>query len=501
MQTECRTRATAAPPRSSVALRPGPAEERTRRRTSRSIRSKTPPTVHRSFPAAHVLASLLICLFACIATPATRAATPDDVIVQSWLGQNLDGLVALYQELHANPELSLEEEKTAARVAQSFAAAGYEVQTGIGGHGVVGVLRNGPGPTLLIRGDMDALPVTEETGLPYASQVTTTTTDGSRGGVMHACGHDLHVTNLLAVSRFMAEKRDLWSGTLVALAQPAEELGRGALAMMNDGLFERVPRPDATLALHVEPEIPAGQVGLTSGWAAANVDAVDITIHGRGGHGARPHKAIDPITTAAYLITQLQTLVSRRVDPLEPAVLTVGSIHGGHKHNVIPDEVKLQITVRSYSDPTRSVLIEGIRQMTRDTCSSFQCPREAEVRVRKNYTPAVYNDPELTARAARVFAEALGEENIVARKPSMGGEDFGRYSRELGVPGLLVRLGATDPVLYEASLDPGAAPLPSLHSSRFAPLPRTTLETGVRAMSGLALDILSPTDGETGSRP
>jgi amidohydrolase len=413
--------------------------------------------------------------------------------LEDWLDGNLSGLVSTYEHLHANPELSLHEVKTAARVATAFRKAGYRVITGVGGHGVVGILKNGPGPTVLIRGDMDALPVREETGLPYASQLETIRDDGGSSGIMHACGHDIHTTNLIGTARFLAEDREHWSGNLVAIAQPAEELGRGALAMIDDDLFAKVPRPNFTVALHVESSMAAGEVGYTSGWSHANVDAVDITIFGRGGHGARPHTTIDPVMVSAYLITQLQTLVSRRVDPLDPAVVTVGSIHGGHKHNVIPDEVHLQLTVRSYSDETRDLLIGGIRQMTTDTCKTFQCPSAPEVSVRENYTPAVYADPELVEIAATVFRRTFGPERVIERPPSMGGEDFGRYARELEVPGIMFRLGTVDSAALRASRKPGGPPLPSLHSSRYAPVPEPTLRTGITALSQLVLELLDPT--------
>jgi len=274
------------------------------------------------------------------------------------------------------------------------------------------------------------------------------------------------------------------------VAQPAEEIGRGARLLIEAGLFDRVPRPDYTLALHVESSLEVGKVGVTSGWTGANVDAVDITIYGRGGHGARPHLAIDPIVTAAHLVTELQTLVSRRVNPLKPAVVTVGSIHGGHKHNVIPDEVHLQITVRSYSDEVRSLLIDGIRQQAADVCRSFQCPKPPDVKVREHYTPAVYSDPALVERAVEVFRRALGEDDVVFLDPSMGGDDFGRYARHLEVPGLLYRLGAVSPKAVRASRKKGTPPLPSLHSPRFAPDAEPALRTAITTMSLLALDLL-----------
>ena len=411
--------------------------------------------------------------------------------VSSFVKRELPALIKTYRHLHQNPELSLQEEQTAAYVAQQLGDAGFQVTRGVGGHGVVGLLSNGKGPTVMIRGDMDGLPVTEKTGLPFASRKRVTREDGGEVGVMHACGHDVHVTNLLGTARLLASHRTLWAGTLMIVAQPAEELGRGALAMMSDGLFKRFAKPDYTLALHVDSGVEAGKVAIVSGWAAANVDAVEITVFGRGGHGARPHQANDPVVTAAYLVTSLQTLVSRRVDPQAAAVVTVGSFHAGHKGNVIPDSAKLQLTVRSYSDAVRNVLIDGIRQLAADVCKAHRCPKPPKVSIREAYTPAVYNDPGLAARAGAVFRAALGEQALGAVAPTMGGEDFGRYSRALKVPGLLFRLGAVAPRDMKRSRRKGS-PLPSLHSSRFAPDAERALRTGVQAMGHLALALFAP---------
>jgi amidohydrolase len=440
--------------------------------------------------------SLLGVALACLLLGASAAAESRTEsgarAIDAWLDEHIDDLVSDYERIHANPELSLEEKETAAYVAAALERAGFRVQTRIGGYGVAGVLSNGDGPTLLIRGDMDALPVTEETGLPYASKFRGRTADGEPVGVMHACGHDLHTVNVVATARVLAAARERWSGTLVVVAEPAEEIGRGALSMMKDGLFDRVPKPDYTIALHVDSHLPAGQVGLVEGWAFANVDSVDVILHGVGGHGARPHLTVDPIVASAHFITALQTLVSRRIDPLAPAVVTVGSIHSGSKHNVIPESSHMQLTVRSYSDEVRTQLLHGITQLAEDTCRQFLCPRTPVVKVREEYTPAVYNDPALTERAGRVFADVLGAEAVVQRDPAMVGEDFGRFARTLGVPGLLYRLGSVDPDRYAASLVAGGRPLPTLHSGLYAPLPRPTLRAGVQTMSSIALEILAP---------
>lgn len=429
-------------------------------------------------------------------TARAEDATEAGARVDRWVEAHLGDTVGVYRTLHANPELSLEETATARFVARVLEAAGYAVTAGVGGTGVVGVLENGPGPVVLIRADMDALPVTERTGLPYASQVRVTGPDGRETGVMHACGHDAHIANLTAVARLLADERDAWSGTLVLVAQPAEELGAGALAMIEDGLFDRFPRPDVVLALHVESELAAGTVGYTPGFAFANVDAVDVVFHGRGGHGARPHKAVDPIVAAAHFVVAVQTIVSRRVDPQDPAVVTVGTFHAGTKRNLIPDDARLELTVRSYTDAVRAQLLEGIAQIAADTCRTFQCTAPPDVSIREAYTPALYNDPELTADAVEIFEGALGEDAVVRRPPSMGGEDFGRYARALGVPGLMYRVGAQPAERFAAFERGEGPPLPSLHSSEFAPDPEPTLATATRTLARLALALLAVEAGE-----
>lgn len=414
----------------------------------------------------------------------------DQTLIDAWVDEALPGLRETYRHLHAHPELSLAEEKTAALVAKSLRRSGYAVETDIGGHGVIGILRNGNGPTLLIRGDMDGLPVTEATGLPYASSVRVKNSDASSVDVMHACGHDVHVTNLVGTAAFLAARQEIWRGTVVILAQPAEEVGLGALMMIEDGLFNRIPRPDHGIALHVESELPAGEIGLVSGWAAANVDLVKITIHGRGGHGASPHETIDPIVAAASLVMTLQTIVSRRVDPKDSAVVTVGSIHGGEKSNVIPDEVELELTVRSYTDEVRLLLLRSIEVMARETCELFECPRPPDVWIKPDYTPAMYNDPDLVAHGLKVFTALLGADHVHEIRATMTGEDFGRYTRQAGFPTFLYRLGSVDPAQWAASRA-GGDPLPSLHSRRYAPDEVGTLRTGLRSMTRLALSLLA----------
>jgi hippurate hydrolase len=398
----------------------------------------------------------------------------------------------LYKECHQRPELSGQEKESAARIAGHFERAGLEVTTGVGGHGVVGVLKNGEGSTVLVRGDMDALPIVEETGLPFASRVRVTLPDGTTVGAMHACGHDLHQTVLVATAQTLAALRAHWSGTAILVAQPAEETGEGALAMIEAGLLRRFGRPDACIALHVSHEMKAGTVGWTPGWVNANVDSVDITLHGKGGHGAYPHASVDPVVASAQVVLALQTIVSRRINPLDHAVVTVGSIHGGTKHNVIPDEVRLQLTVRSFTDEVRRDVLESIRRIAVDTARAAGCPRPPDVVVRQGeFTPAAYNDPVLSEAAAGVFRRLLGEEAVIRRPPSMGGEDFGRFAKESGAAGFMFQLGVVAPERFEASQKPGGASLPPVHSSRFQVDIGPSLRTGVQCMAGLALSLFS----------
>lgn len=411
-----------------------------------------------------------------------------DKRIDSSLPQWLD----FYKTCHANPELSLQEKESAARIAAAFKKAGLAVTENFGGHGVVGVLENGKGPTVLIRGDMDALPIIEDTGVPYASKVKVELGDGSHVGVMHACGHDVHQTVLVATAQMLAGMKDHWHGRVVFVAQPAEEIGRGAAMMIEAGLFEKFGRPSACIALHVSHEIPAGTIGYTSGWVYANVDSVDITIHGRGGHGAYPHQAVDPIVTGAQVVVALQTIVSRRMNPQEPGVITVGSFHAGSKHNVIPNDATMQLTVRSYKPEARKLLLDSIRQIATDVCKAAGCPKPPTVTVlEQDHTPASYNDPALTAFAVGAFGVVFGKDAVLERPASMGGEDFGQFAARSGAPGFMFNIGTVSAEVYAASKQPGADPLPSVHSAKFAPVPEPTLRTGVRAMTTLAMSLLN----------
>ena len=444
----------------------------------------------------HALTGAVLALLGCaFAQAQTEASAVDDhfAVIEARVEETESDLLELYKHLHAHPELSFHEEQSAARMAEELSQLGFTVTTGVGGHGVVAVLEQGEGPTLMIRADMDALPVKEETGLPYASSATTTDESGSEVAVMHACGHDVHMTCLIGTARILTSLKNVWNGTLVLIAQPAEERGAGAKAMLNDGLFQRFPRPDYAIALHVDPLIESGMIGYVSGYAMANVDSVDISVYGIGGHGAYPHMTKDPIVIAARIIVDLQTIVSREIAPIDPVVITVGSIHGGTKHNVIPNDVKLQLTVRSYSDETRDHLLKAIERVAVNAARLANVPDDLlpTVEVKDEYTPAVYHHPELVTRVTSTVGRLLGSEKVVEKEPVMGGEDFGRYGREApAIPIFMLRLGSVSPDRVAASKSPGGPPLPSLHSSRYAPDAAPTLTTGVKAMSAAALDLL-----------
>ncbi len=421
------------------------------------------------------------------------AAPPSSVrnLAEEHTGQ----LLELYKHFHANPELSYFEQKTSARLADELAKAGYEVTYPVGKYpahieytcwGVVAVLKNGEGPTVLVRGDMDALPIAEKTGLPYASSVRMEDISGEQVDVMHACGHDMHTTVLLGTARMLAELKSQWSGTVVIIGQTAEERGGGATALLADGLYERWPVPDYAVAEHTDPSLETGQVGYCPGWAMANVDMIDITIRGVGSHGARPHQGVDPVVLSAQVINALQTAVSRNINPIEPGVVTVGSIHGGSKHNIIPDEVKLQLTVRSFKEEVRKKLLDSIERITINTARAAGVPEDRLPIIDGGveFTPALYNDPELTANTVKVLKAELGEQNVIELMPTTGGEDFSEYGRtDHKVPIFLMRLG-TAPVGSDPATRPG------LHSSLYYPVPESTIRTGVIAMTAAVLNLL-----------
>ncbi|MDP5052335.1 MAG: amidohydrolase [Congregibacter sp.] len=401
--------------------------------------------------------------------------------------------LAYYKHLHENPELSFQEAQTAATLAKTLQDGGFAVTTGVGGHGLVALLENGAGPTLMIRADMDGLPVAEDTGLAYASTVQAKELNGQDVSVMHACGHDVHMTVVTAAALELLARRDEWQGTLMVIMQPAEERGAGARDMLADGLFERFPQPDYNLSVHTIATLPAGKIGYIAGWMMANVDSVDITLHGVGGHGAYPHTAKDPVVLAAAVIMDLQTLVSREIHPAEPGVVTVGSIHAGTKHNIISDKATLQLTVRSYSDEVRNTLLSGIERIAvkQAEAMGFPADKKPEVTVMNEYTPALWNDPDLVARGVAAMRVELGDDALAEIPKEMGGEDFSRYGRtEARIPSFMIRVGTVPGPLWDAA-ERGEARLPSLHSAFFAPDPVPTLETGRRAIMAMALDLLA----------
>jgi amidohydrolase len=432
------------------------------------------------------LAGVLITARLGAAGPAT-APSPEPSPVLARLDAIYPDLEKLYLDLHQSPELSFHEEKTAAKMAERLRALGFEVATGVGKTGVVGVLRNGRGPTVLLRTDLDALPVEEKTGLPYASKVTTTDDAGDTVHVMHACGHDVHMTSWIGAATLLSRAKDRWRGTLVMVGQPAEEKGGGARRMLDDGLYTRFPKPDFAFAIHDSAQVSSGKVEYVPGYALANVDSVDITIYGRGGHGAYPHTTIDPIVIAARTVVALQTIVGRENNPLDPAVVTVGSIHGGTKHNIIPDEVKLQLTVRSYKDDVRKHLLEAIARVAKAEAAAAGATRPPDVKV-SDGTAATYNDPALTKRVADALSRGLGAANVSEGQPVMGGEDFSEFSRA-GVPATILWVGAVEPKKIAAAKS-GGPPLPSLHSSEFAPDREPTIRTGVKTVTLAALELL-----------
>jgi len=398
------------------------------------------------------------------------------------LAAEIDGVYpqteALYFDLHRNPELSSREEKTAAKLASGLRTLGYEVTTGVGSTGVVGVLKNGNGPVVLLRTELDALPVEEKTGLPYASKVRTKDDSGAEVGVMHACGHDIHMAAWMGTARIMANTRDRWRGTLVLIGQPAEETLRGAAAMIKDGLLTRFPRPDYALAVHDDPRTPAGVIGYHAGPILSNSDALRITIFGAGGHGARPETTVDPIVIAARTVLALQTIVSREISPFDAAVITVGSMHAGTKANIIPDEARLDLSVRSLNDDVRKHLLSAIERVAKAEAAAAGAPKEPVVE-RRESANALVNDPALTKRVADALLRELGPERVQDTPPEMASEDFSEF-HGAGVPTLALRIGAVEPAKLAAAMKSGTT-LPSLHSPLFAPDRERTLKTAIAA--------------------
>ena len=428
------------------------------------------------------------------ATATTLMAAPASAVtIGEAVKADMPSLMTLYRDFHAYPELSMQEVRTPAKLAAEARKLGFTVTENVGKTGVVAVLKNGPGPTLMIRADMDGLPIVEQTGLAYASKVRAMARSGVETGVMHGCGHDTHITSWIGTARLLAARKSEWSGTLVMIAQPGEETGEGAKAMLDDGLYSRFPKPSTVIGFHDAAAIPAGVIGITPGYALANVDSVDVSVKGVGGHGAYPQTTKDPIVLASRFVTTLQTLVSRENDPANPAVVTVGSFQAGAKHNIISDEAKLQLTVRSYTPEVRKLLLDGIKRIVRGEAIAAGMPddkmpvvtiREAE------YTPATFNTQPLSDRALALFAERFGAARAIKTPAVMGGEDFSRFwLADNKIQSLIFWVGGTPADKYAAA-GGNAAKLPSLHSPYWAPDADTVIATATEAMTALALDVL-----------
>ncbi|MEH6396528.1 M20 metallopeptidase family protein [Pseudoalteromonas sp.] len=410
------------------------------------------------------------------------------------LDKTMPAIEKLYLDLHQSPELSYHEQQTGQKIAKQLKQLGFDVTDNVGGFGVVGIYKNGNGPTIMIRTDTDGLPIIEQTGKPYASKVTVTNDEGATVGVMHGCGHDIHMSSFIGTAQQLVMHKDTWQGTLMMVAQPAEEVGGGAKAMLKEGLFSKYPTPDHVIALHVSASVPAGKVSMKNEYTMASVDSVDITVKGKGGHGAYPHTTIDPVVIASRIVLALQTITSRELSPLEPSVITVGSIHGGSKHNVISDEVKLQLTLRSYNPEVRLQQIAAIKRISQGIALSAGLDKSLmpEVYVHEDESiPSTYNNPEQTNIVRSAISAAIGARNVLETEAVMAGEDFGLYGRtEQNIPITLFWLGGVEQAQYAAAQKSGET-LPSLHSSKFAPDYKVALPTGIKAMSNAAVALFN----------
>jgi hippurate hydrolase len=393
-------------------------------------------------------------------------------------------LESLYRDLHEHPELAFHEQRTAAELADRLRALGFEITTQVGGTGLVAILRNGSGPVVMLRTELDALPIEEKTGLPFASKAKGLDSEGKVVSVAHACGHDLHMAGWYGTAKIMARRRDKWHGTLMLVGQPAEKITRGAAAMLADGLFTRFQKPDFAISMHDEPSLPSGKVGFHSGFFRASSDTVDVTIFGRGGHGAKPQLTVDPIVLAARAVLGIQTIVSRETDPLSPAVVTIGSIHGGTAGNVIPDEVRMQMSVRSYDDKVRKRLLASIKRQLDAEAAAADAPSPPSIKITPG-TEAVYNDPQLTARLVDALRRDLGPESVIEMPAKMTSEDFSEYGRA-GVPAVLLHIGAVSPATLESD-----AKVPDLHSPQWFPELEPTLRSLVAAEVVMLSDLLA----------
>ncbi len=439
-----------------------------------------------------------ISTFAIAAMLATPAFAQDDIsaAVEADYDSHLE---ALFLDFHRNPELSYVETRTAGIIARQLREAGAEVTEGVGGTGVVGIMTNGEGPTVLVRADMDGLPLLEDSGLDYASNARQTGSDGVEAPVMHACGHDVHITSLIGTARQLARLRDSWRGTIVFIAQPAEERIGGARLMLEDGLYERFPKPDYALAFHVDAGLPTGRIDMSPGLIASSSDSVDITIHGVGAHGAYPHEGRDPIVMGAEIIMALQTLVSREISPLSPGVVTVGAFNGGIKHNIISDSATMQLTVRSNDQQVRETLLAGIHRIAENVGRMNGMPEDRlpEIEVSTESTPATVNDDALASRLRGVFARELGAETVLEPTPptGMGAEDFAYFVQpDTGVRGAYFNVGGTPQATIDAA-EAGGPPVPSHHSPFFRIEPEPSVRLGTEAMIAAVLDLLGPEGG------
>ena len=437
-------------------------------------------------------ASLLLCLL----LPFTVNA--QQLSIDAMIDRDIASMLSTYKMLHAAPELSHREEKTSLFFAAELRKLGYTVTERLGkfdnpdwkGYGVVAVMVNGTGPTVLVRTELDALPVEEKTGVPYASKVRVKNDAGVEVAVMHACGHDIHMTSLLGTAKILSELKSQWQGTLILLGQPSEESGDGARALLKDNLYTRFPRPDFAIALHDKPELETGKVGYTPGYAMASATSIDIKIRGVGGHGSAPETTKDPIVAAAQFVLALQTIVSRENSPLDPAVVTVGSIHGGTRYNIIPDEVDLQLTVRTYKEDVRQKILASIERIVRGAAMAAGIPEDRAPIVKVSEgTTSTYNEPKLLERLTPALKRALGDENVVQMPPMMASEDFGYLSLDQKIPATIIWLGASDPLKVKQHRETGAA-LPGLHSALFAPVPEPTLRTGVKATTAAVMELM-----------
>ncbi|MEM5549062.1 amidohydrolase [Pseudoalteromonas fuliginea] len=410
------------------------------------------------------------------------------------LSKAMPAIEKFYLDLHQSPELSYHEQETGKKIADRLTQLGFKVTSNVGGFGVVGIYKNGEGPTVMIRTDTDGLPIIEQTGKSYASKVKVTDEHGAKVGVMHGCGHDIHMSSFIGTSEQLITHKKQWQGTLMMVAQPAEEVGGGAKAMLSEGLFSKYAKPDHIIALHVSASVPAGKVSMKNEYTMASVDSVDITIKGKGGHGAYPHTTIDPVVIASRTVLALQTITSRELSPLEPSVITVGSIHGGSKHNVISDEVKLQLTLRSYNPDVRSAQIAAIKRITAGIAQSAGLDESnyPVVYVHEDESiPSTYNNPAQTDIVRNSIASAIGDTNVLETQAVMAGEDFGLYGRtNENIPITLFWLGGVNQAQYADSIKTGEV-LPSLHSSKFAPDYKVAIPTGIKAMSNAAVALFN----------